>query len=157
MSSFMVSPADTPAELEVEDLHAEASLKISGEAITSVTANTNFQFKKDAKRYTKLLKRHIEAYNSHYKVTVTTLNITIWHESGGNGHYVGIFRYNAGTSKALYCLLATFNYNMEKFSKHLKENVFVPFPADSYVTCNRTPDPGDRLIEDFRLVDGKWV
>ena len=48
MSSFMVSPVDTPAELEVEDLHEDTSLKISGDAIKSVTANSNFQFKKDA-------------------------------------------------------------------------------------------------------------
>ena len=88
---------------------------------------------------------------------MTANAITIGHEAGGITENFGVYSYKAGTLKALYCLLGVCTYNMVAFNKHLKENEFIPFPDDEYTTRIRTPDPGDRVKDEFRLEDGKWV
>ena len=151
----MVSPADTPAEVAQDK--REASLKISGEAITTINTDARDQRKKDTKRYAKLIKKHVEKYNSHFKVVVTNTTISIGEETCGTTHNAGVFQYKAGTLKAVYCVLAVCNYNMIAFSKHLEENKFSPFPEDEYPTRIRTPPPGEEVKEEFKLVEGKWV
>ena len=87
--------------------------------------------KLDAKKYAAMFKKHIEHFNSHFKVTVTSLFVSIFRDAVS----VYVCPFNVETVKNLLLLSSLVQHNGDKVLKAIADN--------SGVLPNYLETPGD--------------
>ena len=116
---------------------AEPQLEVVG-------TNPN-QVKKDVKRYGSMFKKHIERFNSHFKVIITPNFVHI----SCNETLVYDGPYNVETVKNLFLLSALVQHNGDKVLKAIADNSgvlpnYLAIPGDYKST--KTPETDERLL-----------
>ncbi len=120
-SSVIPTPVE-PFEEKVEDLEVVG---------TRMELLRKSKARADAKRYLKLFKKHITAFDPSYSVKTTLTTVTIQKSSFGSSEEKGVFDYKVGVVKKLYMVLLSLP-NVDQFVEWLKNNELTPFNDNEY-------------------------
>jgi hypothetical protein len=134
-SSFAPTPDEVfvvpPVENDVMEGERVEGLFVEGSAVRLADQTRKLAIN-DCKRYGKLFEVHGENRNRGYRITLTSLCVIIYKQSGGEDERIASYDYKVGVLKALYCRLHLFGWNMDTLMAHRDD--FEPFHDSDYST-----------------------